>query len=122
MADPMLPVVLAQALTTDLRLRNEKTVDLVEQEDGEIREVVTTRHVNAEPGEIIDVTGWAHINAYVERGQIMLLTQTQITEVLETLVPFEEARLAAMEAEVTADAGTESTTANKGRQTRKAVA
>ena len=95
MANPMLPVVLAQALTTGIRLRNEKVTELVEVEGGEIEERVVTHQIDAVPGEVIDVTGWSHIQAYVERGQILLLTQTQTTEVLESLVPVKEAADAA---------------------------
>ena len=71
-------LVMAQVLTSGIRLRNEKVTELVEQPNGEIQEMVTINKVDAQPGDIIDVTDWAHIQAYVERGQITLLTQDQI--------------------------------------------
>ncbi len=72
--DVLLPGrVFAEVVSTGIRVPAE--VQLVEQEDGEIIEVGGLRDV--EPGEVIEVTDWAHIGAYVERGQIMLLTTAQ---------------------------------------------
>lgn len=84
--DVLLPgQVLAEVISAGIRI--EADVELVEriedvvQDDGTVVQVSTIEEVgglrDAEPGEIIDVTGWAHIGAYVERGQIMLLTTAQ---------------------------------------------
>lgn len=78
MTTPLLNKMYAQVLTAGIRLRNEYVYEAVEQPDGSIREErVGVNKINATPGQIIDVTGWHNVQAYVERGQILLLTNEQ---------------------------------------------
>lgn len=75
---PTLTKVYAQVLTAGIRLRNEKVFEAVEQPDGSIvEEQVGVNHIDATPGQVIDVTGWHNLQAYVERGQIMLMSVEQ---------------------------------------------